>query len=222
MTPLSPTSDDLPPVGAPRTPATGSAERLRDAGFRMLSRPACHWMADPKLDQLRAEPGLGPVAPGRHFDSSQPPYPIPEYHRPGHVHFAGRDPDAGGGARTGPDTQADHGARIGRETGVERDAPVGPDPQTEGSARIGRDPRAGDGAPDPQTEEGTPGPDVLVVDTTVLGRLPVTVRAAAFLPHDLLLSKVDVIVTDGGWGELLTVAAGGDTAAYLLGDLLTG
>ena len=64
MTPLSLTSADLPPVGAPWTPATGPAGRLRDAAFRGLARGVCRLLVDPKLNKLRAGAGLGPVPPG--------------------------------------------------------------------------------------------------------------------------------------------------------------
>ena len=52
------------------------------------------------------------------------------------------------------------------------------------------------------------GSDVLVVATTggpdvaVLGPLPANVRAAEFIPHDALLPRTSVFVTNGGYGGL--------------------
>jgi UDP:flavonoid glycosyltransferase YjiC (YdhE family) len=57
--------------------------------------------------------------------------------------------------------------------------------------------------------------DVLVVCTTggadpaTLGALPANARVAAFLPHDLLLPQVDVMVTNGGWGGVLAALQAG-------------
>ncbi|GAB3796316.1 hypothetical protein GCM10027605_04040 [Micromonospora zhanjiangensis] len=39
--------------------------------------------------------------------------------------------------------------------------------------------------------------------------MPENVRAAAFLPHDLLLPLVDVMVTNGGWGGVLAAVEHG-------------
>ncbi|GIE10109.1 hypothetical protein Afe05nite_19490 [Paractinoplanes ferrugineus] len=63
--------------------------------------------------------------------------------------------------------------------------------------------------------EGLADRDVLVVCTTggadpaTLGSLPGNARAAAFLPHDLLLPQVDVMVTNGGWGGVLAAIQAG-------------
>lgn len=46
-------------------------------------------------------------------------------------------------------------------------------------------------------------------DPAVLGRRPANVRVAVFLPHDLLLPEVDVIVTNGGWGGVLAALQAG-------------
>jgi UDP:flavonoid glycosyltransferase YjiC (YdhE family) len=56
---------------------------------------------------------------------------------------------------------------------------------------------------------GLAGTEYLVVCTTgraptaTLGALPNNVLAAPFLPHDLLLPLVDVVITNGGWGGVL-------------------
>ena len=58
--------------------------------------------------------------------------------------------------------------------------------------------------------------DVLVVASTgVAGRdalpfpVPANVRVAGFVPHDLLLPRVDAMVTNGGWGGVLAGLAAG-------------
>jgi UDP:flavonoid glycosyltransferase YjiC (YdhE family) len=57
--------------------------------------------------------------------------------------------------------------------------------------------------------------DALVVCTTggapvsVLGPLPANARGAAFLPYDLFLPSVDVVVTNGGWGGVLATLQAG-------------
>ncbi|MFD0518442.1 glycosyltransferase [Paractinoplanes durhamensis] len=65
------------------------------------------------------------------------------------------------------------------------------------------------------TMDGLADRDVLVVCTTggadpaTLGPLPSNARAATFLPHDLLLPLVDVMVTNGGWGGVLAALQAG-------------
>jgi UDP:flavonoid glycosyltransferase YjiC (YdhE family) len=44
---------------------------------------------------------------------------------------------------------------------------------------------------------------------SVLAPLPANTRAAAFLPHNLLLPMVDVMVTNGGWGGVLAAVRAG-------------
>jgi UDP:flavonoid glycosyltransferase YjiC (YdhE family) len=57
--------------------------------------------------------------------------------------------------------------------------------------------------------------DVLVVCTTggadpaTLGTLPANARVAAYLPHDLLLPQVDVMISNGGWGGVLAAVQAG-------------
>jgi UDP:flavonoid glycosyltransferase YjiC (YdhE family) len=43
----------------------------------------------------------------------------------------------------------------------------------------------------------------------VLGRLPGNVLAAPFVPHDLLLPFVDVMITNGGYGGVLAAVHAG-------------
>ena len=62
---------------------------------------------------------------------------------------------------------------------------------------------------------GLAGEDVLVVATTggpdpaLAGDLPANVRLERFIPHDILLPKVDVMVTNGGYGGVQQALANG-------------
>lgn len=69
------------------------------------------------------------------------------------------------------------------------------------------------------------GHDALVVCTTggapieTLGPLPGNVRAAEFIPHDLLLPRTDVMVTNGGWGGVLAALDAGVPMVVVPGAL---
>ena len=209
VTPLSLTSRHLPPVGMPWTPATGRAGQARDAVFRGLTGALYRRMTDPRLNSLRAGVGLGPVRPGRLFDGLYSTdlviaqgVPGLEYLRPDlpdYVHFVGRlTPPARPGATADlppwwPDLAA------ARKVVHVTQGTLDVDP-----ADLIR-----------PALDGLADQDVLVVCTTggadpeALGPLPANARAAAFLPHDLLLPAVDVMVTNGGWGGVLAAVQAG-------------
>lgn len=69
------------------------------------------------------------------------------------------------------------------------------------------------------------GHDALVVATTggaaitTLGKLPDNVRAAEFIPHDLLLPRTDVMITNGGWGGVLAAIEAGVPLVVVPGSL---
>ena len=69
------------------------------------------------------------------------------------------------------------------------------------------------------------GHDALVVATTggapieTLGGLPDNVRAAEFIPHDLLLPRTDVMITNGGWGGVLAALEAGVPMVVVPGEL---
>ncbi|MFI6099709.1 glycosyltransferase [Lentzea sp. NPDC051213] len=69
------------------------------------------------------------------------------------------------------------------------------------------------------------GHDVLVVCTTggaptdTLGTLPDNVRAAEFIPHDLLLPRTAVMITNGGWGGVLAAVEAGVPMVVVPGAL---
>jgi MGT family glycosyltransferase len=203
VTPLTLTSRDLAPTGMPWNPATGPAGRARDAVARGLVAVASRRMTDPKLNVLRASAGLAPVRPGRLFDGTYSTdlviaqgvpgleYPRPDL--PEYVHYVGRLAPA-----APPTTEADLPSWWPDIAAASKIVHV-----TQGTLDT-----------DPQdllrpAMAGLADRDVLVVcstggaDPETLGRLPTNARAAAFLPHDLLLPLVDVMVTNGGWGGVL-------------------
>jgi len=71
--------------------------------------------------------------------------------------------------------------------------------------------------------EALAGHDALVVCTTGgapwKGPLPRNVRVAPFIPHDLLLPRTDVMITNGGWGGLLAALEAGVPLVVVPGEL---
>ncbi|MDT7783240.1 MAG: hypothetical protein QOF58_1659 [Pseudonocardiales bacterium] len=67
--------------------------------------------------------------------------------------------------------------------------------------------------------------DALIIATTggapvkTLGALPGNVRAAEFIPHDLLLPRTDVMITNGGWGGVLAALEAGVPMVIVPGQL---
>jgi UDP:flavonoid glycosyltransferase YjiC (YdhE family) len=212
VTPLSLTSRDLPPLGTPMRPATGPLGRARDAAFRPLARTVYRRVVDPRLNKMRAAVGLGPVSPpAALLDSLYSPHlvlaqgvPGLEYPRsdlPASVHFVGR--------LAAPPTAGSDLPPWWPEVAEARAAGRPIVHVTQGTLHV-----------DPAdllkpTIAGLAGQGVLVVATTggappsVLGPLPANARAAPFLPHDLLLPAIDVMVTNGGWGGVLAALQAG-------------
>jgi UDP:flavonoid glycosyltransferase YjiC (YdhE family) len=224
VTPLSLTSRHLPPVGTPWPPSPGPAARARDAVLRGLLSLVCRRMIDPRLNALRAGVGLGPVEPGRLFDGiystdlvlaqGVPGLEYPRPDLPAHVHFIGRlAPPSPAPTTT---TAANSATATHSVAGGSSDAGGGlPDwwPELVAATTVVHVTQGTlDTNPDDlirPTIAGLADRDVLVVLTTGgsdpagLGPLPANVRAASFIPHDLLLPEVDVMVTNGGWGGVL-------------------
>jgi len=213
VTPLSLNSSNLPPPGLPVPPASGRAGRARDAVLRGIVKVAYRRLVDPMLNDMRATVGLGPAPAGGGLDSLYSPHlvvaqgvPGLEYPRddlPEHVHFVGRlatAPPSDASARLPPWWPELVAARAAGRPVVH---------VTQGTLDVG---------PDDLLKPAIAGladQQVLVVCTTggappsVLGPLPDNVRAAAYLPHDVLLPMVDVMVTNGGWGGVLAALQSG-------------
>jgi UDP:flavonoid glycosyltransferase YjiC (YdhE family) len=211
VTPLSLTSRHLPPLGVPWLPATNVLGRARDAAFRGLTGALYRRVSDPRLNEFRAGVGLGPVRPGQLFDGiystdliiaqGVPGLEYPRPDLPAHVHYVGRL------APATPPTAAESAGLP--DWWPELAAARAVVHVTQGTLDV-----------DPAdllrpTMEGLTDRDVLVVGTTggadpaTLGPLPANARAAAFLPHDLLLPQVDAMVTNGGWGGVLAAIQAG-------------
>jgi UDP:flavonoid glycosyltransferase YjiC (YdhE family) len=210
VTPLSLTSRDLPPLGFPVVPATGRVGRARDAALRALAGVAYRRITDPMINELRAAAGLGPAPAGQLFDSLYSPHLVlaqgvpgldyPRGDRPASVHYVGRL-----AAPPAPDAAAELPAWW-------------PAVATAGRPIVHVTQGTLDMDPDDLLKPAIAGladQDVIVVCTTggappsVLGALPDNVRVARFLPHDLLLPLVDVMVTNGGWGGVLAAVQAG-------------
>jgi len=71
--------------------------------------------------------------------------------------------------------------------------------------------------------EALAGHDALVVCTTGgapwEGPLPGNVRVAPFIPHDLLLARTDLMITNGGWGGVLAALEAGVPLVVVPGGL---
>lgn len=207
VTPLSLTSRDIPPVGMPWAPPAGPFGRARDAVARAALSGLYRRMIDPKLNDLRAAAGLGPVPPGRLFDGlystdlvlaqGVPGLDYPRRDLPPFVHYVGRLSPATGTTGTAPavaELPSWWPDVVAARTVVH---------VTQGTLDVDLDDLV------KPTMAALADADVLVVATTggadpaALGPLPANARASAFLPHDQLLPEVDVMVTNGGWGGVL-------------------
>ena len=223
VTPLSLTSRHLPPAGLPWPPATGPAGRARDAVLRGLTSALYRRIADPKLDRIRAGVGLGPVRPGRLLDGlystdlvlaqGVPGLDYPRPDLPAHVHYIGRlaPPAVAEATGRGAAASAAHSGAAAELPPWWPELAAAPTVVhvTQGTLDV-----------DPNdlikpTIAALAATEALVVcatggtDPAELGPLPANVRAATFLPHDLLLPLTDVMVTNGGWnGTLGALQAG--------------
>ncbi|HSL33365.1 MAG TPA: glycosyltransferase [Candidatus Limnocylindrales bacterium] len=203
INPLTTLDPEIPPFGSGRPVATSASGRLRNR--------ASHWMARrffmPRLTTLldaeRAMLGLGPVSaefadlmqsPYLHIMPTTPAFEYPRRNLAPQVHFVG------------PLLPA---------------SPAHPEPPVWWSELDGRrvvHVTQGTYATDAgslirPTIDALAGDDVLVIATTrdagSLGQVPPNVRVAPFVPHVLLLPKVDAMVTNAGYNGVLTALAHG-------------
>jgi UDP:flavonoid glycosyltransferase YjiC (YdhE family) len=210
VTPLQLSSRDLPPPGLRLLPASGPAGRLRDAALRRIIPPVIRRVGNPIINRARVAAGLRPITTDAHESLYSPHLvlaqgvPGLEYPRsdlPAHVHFVGRiAPHSLARVDLPPWWPELTAARAaGRPVVHVTQGTLDVDPDDllrPAIAALG-------------------GGEALVVCTTggsgtaALGPLPGNVRAAPFLPHDLLLPLVDVMVTNGGWGGVLAAVQAG-------------
>ena len=216
--PLNMIGPDGPPTGMGIVPGRNAVTRLRDALLRaavpLLSRPISKPLA-----RARAQAGLPPSrnAFGESVFSPQlvtvggcPALDYGRTDRPASVHFVGRIAPAASPAPNGDGLPSWWGDLEGR-TVVH---------VTQGTQNI-----------DPSdllrpAIEALAHRDVLVVAVTgVAGNdtlpfpLPANVRVTGFLPYEQLLPRVDVMITNGGWGGTLAALSHGIPLVIAGGDL---
>jgi UDP:flavonoid glycosyltransferase YjiC (YdhE family) len=202
INPLVTPDPEIPPFGSSRPPATTMLSRTGNRLAHRLGRAFLSRL-NPALNEQRTAVGLPPIPRGRNVGDLlrspllhlQPATPAFEYPRKGlepQVHFVG---------------------------------PLIPPPPTDialpdwwdeldGSRPVVHVTQ-GTVATDPEalvrpTMDALAGTDTLVVVTGPAdGPLPGNVRTAAFVPHPLLLPKVGVMVSNGGYNGVLTSLAHG-------------
>jgi MGT family glycosyltransferase len=199
-TPLMITSRDTAPSGMGLPPSSSALGRLRNRALTVLSQKVLlrqsQQAANYLLDHLNSRPlptfilDSGLLA-DRYISPTVPEFDYPRSDLPDHVHYVGAvHPVPSNRFRLPP---------WWRE--LDGDRPVVHVTQgTIDNADLGR-------LVEP-TIEALGGEDVIVVATT--GRdtshlkvaLPSNTFVAEYIPHDLLLPKVDVMVTNGGYGAV--------------------
>jgi UDP:flavonoid glycosyltransferase YjiC (YdhE family) len=202
INPLVTLDPEIPPFGSSRPPATTMLGR---AGNRLAHRFTRLFMGrlNGALNEQRASVGLPPIPRGRNVGDLlrspllhlQPATPAFEYPRRGlepQVHFVGPLIPPPPADIALPDWWAE----------LDGSRPVVH--VTQGT--VATDP---DALLKP-TIDALAGSDVLVVATGATGGPPPgNVRTAEFIPHPLLLPKVDVMVSNGGYNGVLTALAHG-------------
>lgn len=216
--PLNMIGPDGPPTGMGIVPGRNPVTRLRDALLRaavpLMSRPITKPLA-----HARAQAGLPPSrrAFGESVFSPQlvtvggcPSLDYGRTDRPASVHFVGRIAPAASPAPNGDGLPSWWGDLEGR-TVVH---------VTQGTQNI-----------DPSdllrpAIEALAHRDLLVVAVTgVAGNdtlpfpLPANVRVTGFLPYEQLLPRVDIMITNGGWGGTLAALSHGIPLVIAGGDL---
>jgi MGT family glycosyltransferase len=200
-TPLMITSRDTAPSGMGLPPSSSMLGRLRNRTLNVLSQKVLlrqsQNAANHLLDHLNSRPlptfilDAGLLA-DRYISPTVPEFDYPRSDLPGHVRYVGAVHPAPTCGFRRPPWWAE----------LDGDRPVIHVTQgTIDNADLGR-------LVEP-TIEALGGEDVIVVATTG-GRdvsqlkvgLPVNTFVAEYVPHDLLLPKVDVMVTNGGYGAV--------------------
>jgi UDP:flavonoid glycosyltransferase YjiC (YdhE family) len=205
LSPLGLASADTPPFGSGKPPPAGPADHAYNWGYHRLARIAQSGLTR-DYNRHRALLGLPRLRPGRsvvdyltspqlHLLGSTPGMEFPRRRWPKHVHFVGPllppPPPPRDLPRWWP--ELDRGRTIVHITQgtIAVDPKVLTRPAMRGLADL----------------------DALVVVTTPdpgdLPRVPRNVRVASFIPHGLLLPRVDVMVTNGGFqGVKMALAHG--------------
>ena len=204
-----------PPSGMGITPGTGTVGRMRDAALRGLA-PVLSRSLVRALDEAEREVGMPPS--GRVLDrlvfsktsvaaSGSPELDYGRRDRPSHVRFVGELRSRVPATAALPDWWGDLDGRTVVLV-------------TQGTQNIDPDDLARPAL------EALRDRDVLVVATTgVPGQdafpfpVPANTRVAGFVPFADLLPRVDLAVTNGGWGGTLALLAHGIPLVVAGGDL---
>jgi UDP:flavonoid glycosyltransferase YjiC (YdhE family) len=201
INPLVTFDPEIPPFGSGRPPATTALGRT---GNRIAHRFGRLFLGrlNPALNERRAALGLPPLLRGRtvddllrspmlHLQPTTPDFEYPRRGLPPQVHFVG--------PLIPPPTDTALPAWWDELDGSRPVVHV-----TQGT--VATDP----GALIRPTLDALADTEVLVVATgRVEGPVPGNARVAGFLPHPLLLPKVDAMVTNGGYNGVLTALAHG-------------
>ncbi|MEO3761208.1 nucleotide disphospho-sugar-binding domain-containing protein [Mycobacterium sp. B14F4] len=207
-TPLMLSSRDTAPAGMGMAPSTSWAGQLRNRALTALSHKVLlresHAVANSLLDQLNSRPLPmfvldSAVLADRYIAPTVPEFDYPRSDLPANVRYVGAvHPRPSRDFRLPPWWSR-----------LDGDRPVVHVTQgTVDNADLGR-------LLEP-TIEALGGEDVVVVATTggrdvseLDIRLPMNTFVAEYIPHDVLLPKVDVMVTNGGFGAVQRALASG-------------
>jgi UDP:flavonoid glycosyltransferase YjiC (YdhE family) len=222
VVPLALPSRHLPPSGTRLLPARTAAGRARDAVLRAVVGAATRRLIDPVVAGVRREVGLGPAAAPA-FDGlystrlvlaqGVPGLDYPRPDLPPAVRYVGRlAPPPGDLAEAELPGWWPEVARARAEG-----RPVVH--VSQGTLHVDPDDLLR------PTLAALADSAALVVATTGrdaagrLGPVPPNARVAAFVPHDVLLPQVDVMVSNGGWSSVLGAVAAGVPLVVAGGDL---
>lgn len=196
-------TDGGPHPGLPFPAGRGALGRVRDTVLRTALEQTVDRVIGRWHNRMRAEVALpATAAPGFHGLLSErmvlaqgvPDLEPPRPRQPGHVHFVG---DLASGARGVPPGEAP-----GWLDRLDGDLPVVH--VTEGT--LGRDTNSLVA----RTVQALAGEAQIVVGGRhTAGTLPAGVIAAEWVPHDLLFPKVDLFVSNGGYGAVLAALSHG-------------
>lgn len=201
LSPLALRSSHLPPGGMPLRPGTGVLHRVRDAAARAMVDATLARRFRDLINAARSRAGL-PATDRLGMDSLHSPllhlaqgvpgleYPRPDL--PAHVHFIG---DAAGGTR-----------RVVEEPDwLRRLDPARPVVHV----TAGTIDDSGDLVrPAVEALAGTPAQVVVGGDLSLVPQ-GADVIAPGWVPHDLLLPRCSVVVTNGGYGAVLATLVRG-------------
>ncbi|HEX4215446.1 MAG TPA: glycosyltransferase [Candidatus Dormibacteraeota bacterium] len=206
ISPLMLSGPDVGPFGTGWGPARSGWQRARNTLVNGLIEHLLLRPATEALNRVRIEAGVPPLARGTtlfdvllsphlHLQCTVPSFEYPRRRLPAQIRFVGPMPPPSSPAFAAPAWWADLDG--GRPVVHVTQGTVA----TDASQLIG------------PALRGLAGEEVLVVATTpdpgALGEVPANARVATFLPHSALLPRVDVLITNGGYGGVQAALAAG-------------